>query len=467
MKRSLAAALFVLVAACGAEDTSGPATTAGPAVTTTTSTTTLPGATQQELLAEARLVWKANRPDSYEVTYSLACECDGGPWFARVDGTEIVASGRIGPEVGGEAPYPSIDAIFDEIEATIAQDEFPVDVEYDQDFGYPRSYIFNEPELPVDGGFILTVTAFEANPSPGDPAARQAFEEALARWEDAGLADYDYTFTRGCFCPEEWIGPYQVAVRVGEIVRASFKGIDLFDVEMLEIGRYDEIIKTVPALFDEVERALREADSFTAEYHPRLGYPANVYIDWIANAADEEVSYSIEGLREPIEDLKNCSTTGLDIVLEPQPELPEPVAETRRAIFEAAMDCDVAVLAAMTNGPDGFSSSFESSDPPLVQWYDAERSGDGVLLRMVQHLNLDYIALAGDESQYTWPSAFPLLKSADGTGLSSEEYAKLLSIYPIEDLDEMFVLYDSYAGYRIGISGSGQWLYALQPPASG
>jgi hypothetical protein len=114
-----------------------------------------------------------------------------------------------------DLPYASLEAIFDDIESTLNAGKVPVDVEYDNEFGFARSYIWNGPELPVDGGFILTVTAFDSDPPPGDPLLLQESVDALVRWENSGLTDYDYTFTRTRFCPEEFVGPYGVEVRDG------------------------------------------------------------------------------------------------------------------------------------------------------------------------------------------------------------------------------------------------------------
>jgi hypothetical protein len=461
MTRLLLAALFVVAAACGSGEVEGPGTTPiDTPGTTTTTITEIPGSGQQGLLEEAQLLWNAYRPDSYEITYSLACECDGGPWLLRVEGDQTVVSTRVYPGPGREAPYASVDAIFSEIAATIGQGRFPVDVEYDQEFGYPRSYIFNEPELPVDGGFILTATAFEANPSPGDPARRQALADARARWEDSGLADYDYTFTRGCFCPEEFVGPYQVSLRTGEVAGATFGGTDLFDIDILEIGRYEEIIKSVDGVFAEIERALREADSFNAEYHPVLGYPTNVYIDWIANAADEEVGYTIANLREPAEYPATCSTEGWDIALRAQPDLPDPVAATRLAIFEAAMNCDFEELVALSDvGTLPLGTTLGGSGPEL--FWESENRGEPIMRTIVEHLNLSFSVGAGTEGAafYAWPSAFAYLTSASGAGLPPADYEALLKIYSVDDLEEMFDVVGGYTGWRHIIAADGEWLF--------
>lgn len=458
MKRLLFAAIIVAAAACGTAETAGPGPTSS--TPTTSTTTTLPGGAERTLLEQARATWTANRPDTYRYTYALSCECDGGPWVIHIDGTTLVDVSWPGPSGPGDyLPYTTIESIFDDIAATLDEGRVPVEVVYDPALGYPLSYTWNGPELPVDGGFVLTVSEFEADPKPVDPALLAELREAQQRWESLGWFDYDYVFTRGCFCPPEWVGPYAVEVRTGAIVGASYNGTDLFDVGSLEIGRYDEIVKTVPGLFDEIERALQEADHIDVSYHAEYGYPTDVYIDWDRNTADEEVNYTIAGLREPLPTLDSCSTTGLDLQLADQPGLPAAVAATRRAIFDAAMACDVAGLALLAS-TEGFTASFGGGEPGML-WAQQESSGYPALRTLVQHLNLAVTEWGdgGDIAGYVWPSAFLELESAAGDGLPVEEYESLLELYPLAELEEMFAAIGGYIGHRIGIEPDGTWIY--------
>lgn len=127
--------------------------------------------------------------------------------------------------------------------------------------------------------------------------ADAAYAAARALWESADLVDYDYSFSRGCFCPQEYVGPHDVSVRDGIVTAATYDGIDLKKLPTLNLTTYDEIIQTVDGVFDEIDRALDEAHSLTAAYHPELGYPTDVYIDWEEMMADEEVNYTISDLR--------------------------------------------------------------------------------------------------------------------------------------------------------------------------
>ena len=127
--------------------------------------------------------------------------------------------------------------------------------------------------------------------------ADAAYAAARAMWESAELVDYDYSFSRGCFCPQEYVGPHEVSVRDGVVTAATYDGIDLKKLPILNLTSYDEIIQTVDGVFDEIDRAIDEADQLTAAYHPELGYPTDVFIDWEEMIADEEVNYTIVDLR--------------------------------------------------------------------------------------------------------------------------------------------------------------------------
>jgi hypothetical protein len=124
-------------------------------------------------------------------------------------------------------------------------------------------------------------------PITGDPP--QALETARARWDAAGVDDYSYTISRGCFCPPEFIGPFQVAVRDGAIVSATRDGaaVDTAQVQ----------IPTVPAIFDEIAEAIEAgAAEVRVTYDATLGYPTDVWIDQDRMMADEEMGYAVTDL---------------------------------------------------------------------------------------------------------------------------------------------------------------------------
>jgi hypothetical protein len=251
-------------------------------------------ANQRELLTSAQARWQANRPLSYSFRYTLQCECDQGPWQVVVDADGASTSTLVFDETRiATAPYLSVEDIFEDIENALNTGDFPVEIEYGSDLGLPHTYIFNGPELASDGGFVLVVTQFIADPADAQAANRQEFQAAVERWQQAAISAYDFTFERICFCPIEYIGPYEASALNGEVIAATLDGIDVFDVDTITIEAYGDLVLTVEAIFAEVDRAIDEASSYTVEYDPELGFPSNVFIDWNELIADEESDYTI------------------------------------------------------------------------------------------------------------------------------------------------------------------------------
>jgi hypothetical protein len=125
--------------------------------------------------------------------------------------------------------------------------------------------------------------------SCGNPmGADDDLEDARRKWGRQGIDSYSFVVREICFCPLE--GPFRVTVirdRVASVTDAETgapatprSGVPL----------------TVDALFAVVEDALETADEVEVRYDPALGYPAEIAIDRIRQAVDDEVTYVASGL---------------------------------------------------------------------------------------------------------------------------------------------------------------------------
>ncbi len=94
-----------------------------------------------ESLASARALWAATGPTTYVMTIQLSCECSKGPVVIRVrkgivESRRYVTSGELlEPQYVGL--YPTVEELFDFIEARVQSDPTRVNVEYDADTGFP------------------------------------------------------------------------------------------------------------------------------------------------------------------------------------------------------------------------------------------------------------------------------------------------------------------------------------------
>jgi hypothetical protein len=153
----------------------------------------------------------------------------------------------------------------------------------------------------------------------------------------------------------------------------------------------------------------------------------------------------------------SCSAAGLSATPPAQPELPAPVAATRQAIVAAAVACDYEALADLALGGDRqFTYSFGERGEPAAFWQQAEDAGEPVLRRLVQLLGTAHASRQVEATtQYLWPSAFRYERWDDVPAADREA---LRSVYGEEDL-RRFAQFGSYAGHRVGIAGSGEWIF--------
>lgn len=117
------------------------------------------------------------------------------------------------------------------------------------------------------------------------------FLTARARWERRGPASYAYTFQRLCFCVPEATQAVRIAVSNGAVTGVT-READGSVVPPDQVNLFFRV--TLDSLFAIVAHALDAADAVTAAYDPFWGYPTAVTIDYIRNAADDEMAYSAE-----------------------------------------------------------------------------------------------------------------------------------------------------------------------------
>ena len=101
-----------------------------------------------------------------------------------------------------------------------------------------------------------------------------------------GPADYAYTLRVVCYCV--YTGPVRVTVTDGAVVSA----VALEDPEGVPQALVDEIALTLAELTALAARAEREADAVSVRVDPVYGFPTELSVDWLAEAADDEATYT-------------------------------------------------------------------------------------------------------------------------------------------------------------------------------
>ncbi len=166
--------------------------------------------------------------------------------------------------------------------------------------------------------------------------ARAELAAAKALWRVGGSTDYELESLVVCECPES-TKPLKITVRNGAI--ESVIDLESGKATTRYVDTYT--YKTIEGRFDEIERALRDpwpAYHLGAEYHPDLGYPTYLSINYRHNVIDDgfelerliykpldpidpspppatsTLSLGMEGRRASVLDLFCCSPNPLDVM---------------------------------------------------------------------------------------------------------------------------------------------------------
>ncbi|MEO8450281.1 MAG: DUF6174 domain-containing protein [Gemmatimonadota bacterium] len=130
----------------------------------------------------------------------------------------------------------------------------------------------------------LLLTACSTGPSDDLEGARQ-------RWSSQHIDTYVITVRRSCFCG----GPSETEIHVENGTIRSI--VDPATGAQLPVPLSPPYLD-VEGLFATVATAIQQpAASLTVTYNRDHGYPEQVSIDWIKNAADDEVAYAVTHFR--------------------------------------------------------------------------------------------------------------------------------------------------------------------------
>ncbi len=121
---------------------------------------------------------------------------------------------------------------------------------------------------------------------------QETLAAARARWALTDADDYVFEFRRSCFCAPDFVRPVRVRVLDGIVASAVYA--DTEDPISLPLTS----VPTIDDLFDEIADAM-DATAFAvvAEYDADMGYPTSVAIDFIEDAIDDEVAFTVSSFQ--------------------------------------------------------------------------------------------------------------------------------------------------------------------------
>lgn len=164
----------------------------------------------------------------------------------------------------------------------------------------------------------------------------------------------------------------------------------------------------------------------------------------------------IQSLR--LSDRKSTCSTGRSTPAPTrQAGLPQAVSRMRMAIIDAARACNYDKLAELAlSGSGTFTYSFGGGGRPAAFWREAEAAGQAPLRLLVELLDGPPAPREVQGStQYLWPAAYVFERWEDVPASAQEDLRRM---YGDDDL-RRFAQFGSYAGHRVGITESGDWIF--------
>jgi len=118
-------------------------------------------------------------------------------------------------------------------------------------------------------------------------------ERNREKWRDANISHYRFILNIGCFCVFSQDMPLVIEVRDGQVVSMEYQNGNPIDAGNRE---FFERFATIDRVFAEVDADLAgAADKIVVTYDQTYGFPAQVNIDYVKEAIDEELALTVSG----------------------------------------------------------------------------------------------------------------------------------------------------------------------------
>jgi ABC-type glycerol-3-phosphate transport system substrate-binding protein len=125
-----------------------------------------------------------------------------------------------------------------------------------------------------------------------------ALQQNREKWEGQNFDHYRFTVALSCFCAFAG-AEVTYDVQNGQVVNESVQAAPDRPVDAAQVSEIYQAYNTIEKVFDYVEQATNEADATTVEYDPTYGFPTEIAVDQLQQAADDELYLTLSNF-EPL-----------------------------------------------------------------------------------------------------------------------------------------------------------------------
>ena len=254
----------------------------------------------KQKLTDATNRWFDASIDNYEFVLSRQCFCPASitaPIRIEVRGGQVFSATSVEtglPVTDTNVVTMTVPELFNWISERLARGPEFAELEFDAETGHPVKARF-DPIINLfddeEAFFVEDLQEIDVHVRP----FRKSLNVARALWDSTAFANsnYSYVFNWQCFCVQEYVETMRVFVvngRVDRIIRVE-SGQPVSE-------QFEDSFETVDGLFDRLEDAIdRKANSIRAKFDEGTGLPTEVFIDYEAMIADEELGWNASSPR--------------------------------------------------------------------------------------------------------------------------------------------------------------------------
>ncbi len=246
---------------------------------------------------DAMFRWYSNGLQNYEFVYRLQCFChpdETAPVRITVEAGQVVSVVDVGTGEDRTGNYSSVQGLFGWISQRLERNPEYAVLEFDLETGYPTKVQFDYIVNMYDDEEAFFIE--DLKPLNVHTELQEKLDLALAKWDAAGLTDYEYQFNWICFCLDDFTARVTVTVIGGAV-----DSVTRIEDDQPVSAELHDLFLTVPALFTRLQRAIDSgAASIQVEFDLVTGIPTSAYIDESHMIADEEIGWSASEL-SPLE----------------------------------------------------------------------------------------------------------------------------------------------------------------------
>lgn len=242
----------------------------------------------QRALDENIALWEEQEFADYAFEYRVNCYCEPRHNHSLVQEGEVVRSWdeieKVFHPDDELENFATVEALFALIQHAIDREASALEVEFNDELGYPE-YVYVDFDFSIaDEEISYRVVDFK---SSNYTEVQYYLDIAQRNWDAEHFTDYSFNYSLDCFCAPE-LQNIDVQVVTGEVASATDEDSQpVSDQDLASIPTIDELFDYIQQWIDD------EAEELVVEFDEQSGFPLSIHVDVQVGASDDEFNYTL------------------------------------------------------------------------------------------------------------------------------------------------------------------------------